>query len=273
VNQQKNLLSIGAFARMSRLSIKALRLYAQLSILQPCHIDPQSGYRYYDVGRLLRARMIRILRDMDMPLATLRQVLAAFATSPAQAETLVRDYVSMRKEQFEQIQQQVPSFIRVIQQEINPMSLEVSVKTIPAQQVFSVTRQVKVDRLEATIQAEVKRLRSLLTSQNASAADAPFGIYHGVINEQDDGPIEICVPIKGNPRVEGDVALKQLQGGKAACVTLLGAQCAFPAVLNGYDATAEWIQTNGYEIAESPREVWHTPPGNDEKIEVIWLFK
>ena len=59
----------------------------------------------------------------------------------------------------------------------------------------------------------------------------------------------------------------------AAGVTLLGAQCACPAVLAGYDVTAEWIQKNGYEIAESPREVWHSPPGNDEKIEVVWLFK
>ncbi|HJR81465.1 MAG TPA: hypothetical protein VJ821_15445 [Anaerolineales bacterium] len=67
--------------------------------------------------------------------------------------------------------------------------------------------------------------------------------------------------------------LKQLAGGNAACVTLLGAQCAFPAVLSGYDTTAEWIQKNGYEVAESPREIWHVPPGNDEKIEVVWLFK
>lgn len=267
------MLSIGAFAKMSRLSIKALRLYDQLSILQPRHIDPQSGYRYYEADQLPRARIIRTLRDMDMPLATLRQVLAAFAASPAQAETLVRDYVSMRKKQLEQIQQLVPSFIQLIQQEMNPMSLEVKVKTIPTQQVLSMTRRVKVDKLESTIQETVGMLKSILTTQNASTADVPFGIYHGAINEEDDGPIEICVPARGKPSVEGDVTLKQLEGGSAACVTLLGAQCAFPAVLNGYDTTAEWIQKNGYEIAESPREIWHTPPGNDERIEVVWLFK
>lgn len=79
--------------------------------------------------------------------------------------------------------------------------------------------------------------------------------------------------MKGKPKVEDNVDLKQLAGGNAACVTLLGAQCAFPAVLSGYDTTAEWIQKNGYEVAESPREIWHVPPGNDEKIEVVWLFK
>lgn len=42
-NQQKNLLSIGAFAEMTRHSIKALRLYDQLDILKSHHVDPQSG--------------------------------------------------------------------------------------------------------------------------------------------------------------------------------------------------------------------------------------
>ena len=43
---------MGAFAKMSRLSIKALRLYDQLSTLQPRYIDPQSGYRYYEAEQL-----------------------------------------------------------------------------------------------------------------------------------------------------------------------------------------------------------------------------
>jgi DNA-binding transcriptional MerR regulator len=273
MNLPNTLLSIGTFAKMSRLSIKALRLYDRLDILQPCHIDPQSGYRYYEAEQLPRARMIRILRDMGMPLATIRQVLAAVESSPAQVEALVRDYVSMRRRQLEQIQQQVPTFIQLIQQEINPMNLEVNVRTIPAQQVLSITRRVKVDRLESTIQETVERLKSMLTDQNTAAADAPFGIYHGAINEQDDGPIEICLPVHGSVKAEGEVEVKRLQGGDAACVNLRGAQCAFPAVLSGYDATAEWIQKNGYQIAESPREVWYTPPGEDERIEVVWLFK
>jgi DNA-binding transcriptional MerR regulator len=64
------------FADLTRLSIKALRLYDQLGILAPLHIDPQTGYRYYGVEQLSSARMIRTMRDMDMPLATIRRMLA-----------------------------------------------------------------------------------------------------------------------------------------------------------------------------------------------------
>jgi len=273
MNQQKDLLSIGAFANMTRLSIKALRLYDQLDILQPHHIDPQSGYRFYEQDQFPRARMIRMMRDMDMPLAIIRQVLAALADSPVQAEALVRHYLQMREKNIGQIRKQVHNFIQLLQQEAEPMSLEVNVKKIAPQQVVSITRRVKVDKLDATIRQSLQELETLVEEQNASAAHAPFGIYYGSINEQDDGPIEICVPVSGEVKGKGDVAVRQLEGGNAASVTMLGKQCDFPEILSGYDALVDWIHKNGYEMIASPREIWHSVPGKDAKMEIVWLFK
>lgn len=273
MNQLKNLLSIGAFASLARLSIKALRLYDQLDLLQPRHVDSQSGYRYYEADQLPRARMIRSMRDMDMPLVSIRQVLAALESSPAQAESLVREYASMRERQAEQIRERVQTFIRIIQQETNPMTLEVNVKMIPTRQVLSITRNVKVTKLDVTIEQSLSVLRTLLDKQKTHAGDAPFGIYHGPINEQEDGPIEICIPADGRLKDEGDVKIKQLAGGNAACVTMVGAQCDFPAILGAYDAAADWINKNGYVMAEPPREIWYSGPGDEAKMEIVWLFK
>lgn len=52
------LLTIGAFARGSRLSAKALRLYDELGLLTPARVDPVSGYRFYDPAQLERARLV-----------------------------------------------------------------------------------------------------------------------------------------------------------------------------------------------------------------------
>lgn len=275
MNQPKDLLSIGMFANMTRLSIKALRLYDQLGILVPLHVDPQSGYRYYGASQLSSARRIRNMRDMDMPLATIRQVLAALDASPAEAETLVQAYVSMRERQIEQVRAQVQTFIRMIQQETNPMAFEVNVKQIPTQQVVSLTRHTKIDKIDATILQSVSALRALLQKQNATAKDAPFGIFHGTIDEQEDGPIEVCIPADGNLTEEGDVRIKQLAGGEAACVMTVGTETDFPAIMGAYDAAADWIQKNGYQTIEPPREIWHSGPGGGEepKMEIVWLFK
>ncbi len=71
------MLTIGAFARASRLSPKALRLYDELDLLRPARVDPDTGYRYYAPAQLERARLVAWLRRLGMPLARGRCVRVA----------------------------------------------------------------------------------------------------------------------------------------------------------------------------------------------------
>jgi serine/threonine protein phosphatase PrpC len=68
------LLTIGAFARASRLSPKALRLYDELGLLRPVRVDEYSGYRYYSPDQLEQARLVAWLRRVGMPLAKIAQI-------------------------------------------------------------------------------------------------------------------------------------------------------------------------------------------------------
>jgi PPM family protein phosphatase len=68
------MLTIGAFARASRLSPKALRLYDELGLLRPARVDPVSGYRFYEPAQLERARLVAWLRRLGMPLARIKKV-------------------------------------------------------------------------------------------------------------------------------------------------------------------------------------------------------
>jgi protein phosphatase len=77
------LLSIGAFAKASRLSPKALRLYDELELLTPARVDPVNGYRFYAVGQLEQARLVAWLRRLGMPLARIREVCALDARDAA----------------------------------------------------------------------------------------------------------------------------------------------------------------------------------------------
>jgi DNA-binding transcriptional MerR regulator len=273
MSEPKNLLSIGTFASMTRLSAKALRLYDQLGILQPLHIDPQTGYRYYGIDQVPSARMIRNMRDMDMPLAMIRRMLMVLSVSQAQAELLVRQHLEMRERQLEQIRWHARQFTQQLKSEANKMNLEVVVKEIPTQQIISITRRHKQDGLSEQIQKDCGALFTLINEQGAKPADAPFGIYHGPISETEDGPIETSVAINGKVEVKDNIEAKQLEGGKAAGVVITGEQCKYPELLAAYDAAADWIQKNGYEMVGAPREIWYTGPGPDAKWEIVWLFK
>jgi DNA-binding transcriptional MerR regulator len=75
-------MSIGEFARRSRLSAKALRLYDELGLLPPARVDEDSGYRFYEPGQLKQARLIAALRQLQVPLAEIKAIVAL---EPAQA--------------------------------------------------------------------------------------------------------------------------------------------------------------------------------------------
>lgn len=79
------LLGIGAFAKATRLSQRALRLYDELGLLAPARVDPVTGYRGYAPEQLDRARLVAWLRRLGMPLAGIREVCALDAPAAARA--------------------------------------------------------------------------------------------------------------------------------------------------------------------------------------------
>ncbi|MCX4448191.1 MerR family transcriptional regulator [Streptomyces sp. NPDC087866] len=83
------LVTIGTFARLSRLSAKALRRYDELGLLPPALVDPVNGYRYYDPAQVRAARLVAWLRRIGMPLARIREVIAL---EPGAAAAAIRAY-------------------------------------------------------------------------------------------------------------------------------------------------------------------------------------
>ena len=66
---------IGEFSRLCRVPVSALRYYADLGILPPAEIDPQSGYRRFSVSQLPRLNRILALKDLGLSLDDIRRIL------------------------------------------------------------------------------------------------------------------------------------------------------------------------------------------------------
>jgi DNA-binding transcriptional MerR regulator len=73
----EQLLTIGEFAERCGLSRSALRFYDQNDLLRPQLVDDETGYRYYAIGQLDQATLVRRLRLAEVPVGVLRQYLAA----------------------------------------------------------------------------------------------------------------------------------------------------------------------------------------------------
>jgi DNA-binding transcriptional MerR regulator len=272
---REDLLSIGRFARAARLSHKALRLYDRLGLLQPACIDPESSYRYYRPEQLQVARLIRLLREMEMPLAMIQDVLEAdVGTAEAMIVAYERSF-AQRLEQVRRVSQQVKRYLH--NKEVL-MAFQVDVREFAPQQVLSLTARVKVNQLDDHIRRSLAQLRAYATEQGVEVVQPPFGIYHGPINHEDDGPIEVCFPLRqslrDNSGLSSDsIGVKTLDGGRAAVVTVRDEECIFPAILGAYDAAYDWIVRNGYEAAGSPREMWLGSIGENGPVEIAWPFR
>jgi DNA-binding transcriptional MerR regulator len=70
-------MEIGKFANASGLSVDALRHYDEVGILKPASVDPRTSYRRYGVDQLRDARLVCLLRGVDLPVDEVRAVLHA----------------------------------------------------------------------------------------------------------------------------------------------------------------------------------------------------
>jgi DNA-binding transcriptional MerR regulator len=83
-------LTISEFARLVGLAPSALRFYDDCGLLPPAEVDATNGYRYYDKSQQTRARLLRDLREIDLPLPEVRLALDA---EPAEVAELVRAHL------------------------------------------------------------------------------------------------------------------------------------------------------------------------------------
>ncbi|MEV4265053.1 MerR family transcriptional regulator [Kribbella sp. NPDC049584] len=83
-------LTISEFARVVGLAPSALRFYDDCGLLPPAFVDAANGYRYYDRSQQTRARLLRDLREIDLPLPEVRIALDA---DPADVADLVRSHL------------------------------------------------------------------------------------------------------------------------------------------------------------------------------------
>lgn len=71
----ENMLKIGEMAKINKISVPTLRLYDEYGLLKPCHIDPETNYRYYNIRQNARLDMIQYMKELGMSLSEIKSLL------------------------------------------------------------------------------------------------------------------------------------------------------------------------------------------------------
>jgi DNA-binding transcriptional MerR regulator len=264
-------MTIGEMSHRSRLSAKPLRLYDTMGLLPSRQTDPATGYRCYAPEQMRDAQLIARLRQLDLPL---QRIAAALALEPAAAA----DEISLfwcEVEADVRARRGLARYLSEWLQGKGQSMFEINTRELPEQKVLSLLKRLHVADLPAFLAAAENELRSHLLNSGLPVTGQTFVVFHGDVNEDSDGPVEVCVPFAGVLEPAGLMRVRLEPARKEAFVSLDAAQVEFPGILSAYDAVCRWIESNGLQIADSPREVYHAPLSGAEPAgcDVAWPFR
>jgi DNA-binding transcriptional MerR regulator len=184
-------LSIGEFARRSRLSVKALRLYDELGVLVPARVDEASGYRYYDVAQLEAARLVAMLRQLGLPLATIKELLVC---DPVEAAARIAAHWREVDSAHDARRELADFLVNRLSGKRSAM-YEVATREIPERSLLCLKRTVDETSAWALGKEFIAILRERPLPKMNGRQGAMFSIYWGEVSADSDGPVEWCKPV------------------------------------------------------------------------------
>ena len=245
-------MTIGAFARRTRLSHKALRLYDDMGLLPPACVDAQSGYRYYRIDQVERAKLVGLLRRLDMPLGRIADVLAL---DPAAAAREVRRYGREIQEDT-RAKHRLVRYLGAYLEGKGDVVFEIQTRHVPEQKVLTIQRHVQAPELPSFIETSMRDLLDHLGAHGLRPSGHPFVVYHGHVDLDSDGPVETCVPFAGSVEPTGSMRIRLEPEHEEAYARITKAQVVFPDILSAYDAVERHLRERKAASMGAPREVY-----------------
>src|SRR4051794_37639357 len=259
-------LSIGDFSRMTYLSVKALRHYHDVGVLEPAEVDPATGYRFYSPRQVGPAQTVRRLRDLGMPLDAVREVLRA-PDAGARDAALVA-HLRRMEEELARTQQTVASLRTLLQQTPSPPAVER--REIPATPALAIQEQVSGDDAVAWWMGAFTLLHRLARGVRTGADGA---LFSGEFFENDEGVVTAFVPVDGPARTPLPPRAREVvvPGSTAAVAVHDG---PFGDLDRTYGALGTWVLDRAAG-ADGPIREHYLPTGDPEDLlahttEVCW---
>ena len=193
------LLTIGEFSKMTYLSVKALRHYHDVGLLEPIDIDAETGYRRYSTAQVSTAQAIRRFRELDMPIEHVRAVLDAPDVTSRNEAILV--HLRHMQEQLERTQTTVAS-LQALLEDVRRTST-VTRRSIGPTSSVAISEMVAFDDSGEWCGAAFDELHGELTNAGLTPSGPDGALYFSDFFELGFGKVVAFVPITGAVHTTG----------------------------------------------------------------------
>jgi DNA-binding transcriptional MerR regulator len=251
------MIAIGEFARHGRVSVRMLRHYDAIGLLEPVCVDPLTGYRYYEAGQLSRLNRIVALKNLGF---TLQQVASILDDRVSAAE--LRGMLRLRQAELQE--QMATDAARLGQVETRLLAIEseadepapVVVKRIAAVRVAELTGRAaghEPQFITPVIQPLYARLCHQLCTAGIAITGPALAYYDDAGEEVGAVAVHATLPVAEGPRAGQEFGVVDLREIPASATLIHHG--SMDNVLPSIQALARWIDASGYKSLGYPREL------------------
>jgi DNA-binding transcriptional MerR regulator len=261
-------LTVGDFSRITHLSVKTLRHYHQVGLLEPAQVNPDTGYRYYSDQQIPAAQVIRRLRDLEMPVADVKAVLNA--PDAASRSALIANHLDRLEAGLARTRAAVDSLRNLLQPP--DTASEIEHRSVPATPAAAIRQVVDRDDVLPWWEGALGELHASLRAQHLDAAGPSGGLFASELFQHDRGDATVFIPVRGPVRAIGRVAPVVIPPAELAIISHPGSLADVDLSYGklGSYAAAHEISVDGPLREYYLRGTIDTPDPADWTTEIGW---
>ncbi len=261
---------IGEFSRMCHLSAKTLRYYHDIDLLVPDRVEQGTGHRRYSAEQVGDAHLIRRLRDLDMPLAEIRQILAE--PYSGSQEQLVARHLDRMEAELTRVRDVVLSLRRLLR---TGSRMPVTHRQAPDTAALCLTARLARSEVGDWCGQTFPQLYGILAQHGLDPAGAAGATYAGEFFEHDKGEVVAFVPVLPDSVPAGDLRFSVRPRQRFAVAVHMGpfTDCDLTYGLLGRHVVDHDIALDAPIVETYLIGPDHTSDPNEFQTEICWPIK
>jgi DNA-binding transcriptional MerR regulator/effector-binding domain-containing protein len=260
--------TIGDFSRATHLTVKTLRHYHEVGLLEPAEIDPDSGYRYYSNEQIPMAQVIKRLRGLDMPVPDVKAVVSA--TEPEARNRLIVAHLNRLEDELTRTRAAVGELRSLLDGPAAERAIEH--RTERATPALAVSALVAREEALTWWQGALGELGAAVRAQGLEPSGPPGGMFASELFQDGRGEATVFIPVAGEVRSIGRVAPLTMPGAELAVTVHRG---GLSGIDIAYGQLAAYVMSHEIAVDGPLRERYplgllDTPDSECWETEIGW---
>jgi DNA-binding transcriptional MerR regulator len=272
---------IGEFSKLCQVPTSVLRYYDEIGIFKPEKVDAFTGYRYYSINQLPSLNRILALRDLELSLSEISQIIHEQISIDELKGMLRLKQAQLAQQQAEVHAklQRVHYRLTHIEREYKMPDYEVIIKSAEAMKIASIRETIPtVEQMPSRCAAMFEAVIQWLRSRQTHPAGPSLAIYHNTEYTETNIDVEngfvVDTSLQDGIFTYGDFTITVHTLPRVEQVASTIHRGSFDNLIEGWQALARWIEENGYEVTgSSSREFYLNGPSEAPVAEIQYAVK